>query len=180
MDQPNKQTLRLFIQGDPTATDAIYRYYRIPIIRFALSILKDEQEAENTFHEVFTKILSRRSKINPDMNFSSYIFTAVKNEIFDYFKSVKKDHQLKEQFWSNIQRTSVEEKEEKEVQLNQLEEYIGQLSPKRKLVLEMNIFEKKSYQEIANELAISINTVKNQLIKAKALIRQEMNNAISK
>ncbi|WP_186758225.1 RNA polymerase sigma factor [Echinicola salinicaeni] len=180
MDQPNKQTLALFIQGDPSATDTIYRYYRIPIIRFAKSILKDEFEAENIFHEVFTKMISRREKINPDMNFSSYIFTAVKNEIFDYFKNVKKSHQLKEQFWTNIQMTSVEEKVEKEVQLDRLEELIGQLSPKRKLVLEMNIFEKKSYQEIANELAISINTVKNQLIKAKALIRQEMDNVLSK
>ncbi|AWW28780.1 RNA polymerase sigma-70 factor [Echinicola strongylocentroti] len=180
MDQPNKQILELFIKGDPKATDEIYRYYRIPIIRFAVSILKDEIEAENIFHEVFLKMISRRDKINPSMNFSSYIITAVKNEVFDYFNRVKKDQQLKEQFWNNIQKHSVDDQVEKEAHLEQLEKLVGQLSPKRKRVLEMNIFEKKSYQEIANELAISINTVKNQLIKAKALIRQEMDNSLSK
>lgn len=70
---------------------------------------------------------------------------------------------------------SKEEKEQQELQLEQLEGLISQLSPKRKQVLHMNIFEKKSYQQIAEELAISVNTVKNQLIKAKAMIRQEMN-----
>ncbi|GAB3647188.1 RNA polymerase sigma-70 factor [Echinicola sediminis] len=174
MNQPNKQILINFIAGDQAATDHIYRYYRVPVIRFATSILKDPEEAENVFHEVFTKILSRSHKINPEMNFSSYLFAAVKNEIFDYFKKVKKDAKLKEQFWANIASSNQEDKEQKEMQLEKLEELIGQLSPKRKLVLELNIFHKKSYQEIANELAISINTVKNQLIKAKALIREEM------
>ncbi|GGF46225.1 RNA polymerase sigma factor [Echinicola rosea] len=175
MNQPDKQILLQFIQGDQDATDYIYRYYRTPVLRFAISILKDEIEAENIFQEVFTKIICRHERINPDMNFSSYIFTAVKNEIFDYFKAVKKDSKLKEQFWVNVQTASKEEKEEQEVQLEKLEGLIGQLSPKRKQVLHMNIFEKKSYQQIAEELTISVNTVKNQLIKAKAMIRQEMN-----
>jgi len=48
------------------------------------------------------------------------------------------------------------------------------LSPKRRKILEMNYFEQKSYIEIAEALSISKNTVKNQLVKAKFLIRREM------
>ncbi|GGZ32254.1 DNA-directed RNA polymerase sigma-70 factor [Echinicola pacifica] len=175
MKQPNKQILQLFIEGDHNAADAVYRFYRKPVIRFAQSLLKDPVEAENVFQEVFTKIMAHRPKINPEMNFSSYFFTAVRNEIFDYFKKLKKDQHLKDEFWSRIELADRHEQLLKEERLQQLEEEIEHLSPKRKQVLQMNYFEKKSYQEIANELSISVNTVKNQLIKAKAHLRQELN-----
>ncbi|WP_215224899.1 RNA polymerase sigma factor [Echinicola shivajiensis] len=175
MEQPNKQILLQFIQGDPNAADQIYRFYRTPVIRYGMAIIKDAEEAENIYHEVFVKIMKRSYKINPDMNFNAYIFTAIKNEIFDYFKKVKKNNELKEQYWNNIFQEDQQEIIEKETKFNKLEELIGDLSPKRKLVLEKNIYEEKSYQEIADELSISKNTVKNQLIKAKALLRQSFN-----
>ncbi len=38
----------------------------------------------------------------------------------------------------------------------------------------MNYYEEKSYMEIAQALNISKNTVKNQLVKAKFILRREM------
>lgn len=173
MDQPNSSLLESFRKGDKQALDQIYEYYRIPIIRFTISIIKDEQEAENIYHEVFIKILKKKKDIKPELNFNSYIFTAVKNEVFDYLKELKKSQILKERFWENIQNQK-EDGEKKEAALNQLEKIVKTLSPKRRRILEMNYFERKSYLEISEALRISKNTVKNQLVKAKYIIRREM------
>lgn len=174
MHQPDKKLLERFSKGDNHAIDQIYEYYRSPIIRFALSIVKDEQEAESIYHEVFMKLLKKKEDINPDLNFNSYVFTAVRNEVFDYLKGVKKNYALKEKYWGIIQKHRDEEEESKEIALTKLERVVKSLSPKRRKILEMNYWEHKSYVEIAEALNISKNTVKNQLVKAKFVIRKEM------
>ncbi len=174
MEQPDKKLLDGFRSGDRKAFEKIYQYYRIPVIRFSVSIIKDEQEAENIYHEVFMKILKRRTKIRPELNFNSYVFTSVKNEIFDYLKALNKNNNLKERFWERIQQEEDDCEQVKEAQLTKMERIIEGLSPKRRKILEMNYFEKKSYNEIADILMISKNTVKNQLVKAKFILRKEM------
>jgi RNA polymerase sigma-70 factor (family 1) len=174
MEQPDKALLDDFRMGSNSAFEKIYQYYRIPVIRFSISIIKDEQEAENIYHEVFMKILKRRKNINPELNFNSYIFTAVKNEIFDYLKALNRNNCLKERFWERLQQEQHECDQTKEDNLTKLEGIIKNLSPKRRQILEMNYFEKKSYNEIADILMISKNTVKNQLVKAKFILRKEM------
>lgn len=174
MNQPDKVLLENFRRGDRPALDQIYEYYRTPVIRFTVSIVKDEQEAENIYHEVFIKLLKKKEDIKPELNFNSYVFTAVRNEIFDFLKAVKKDSAFKEKYWERIQMQSVDEEGDKEEVLNRLEKIVQMLSPKRRRILEMNYFEQKSYIEIAEALSISKNTVKNQLVKAKYIIRREM------
>lgn len=174
MEQPDKNLLDGFRNGDRKAFEKIYQYYRIPVIRFSVSIIKDEQEAENIYHEVFMKILKRRKNIKPELNFNSYVFTSVKNEIFDYLKALNKNNNLKEQFWERIHQEEEACSQVKEEQLTRMETIIQNLSPKRRQILEMNYFEKKSYNEIADILMISKNTVKNQLVKAKFILRREM------
>ncbi len=174
MEQPDKKLLDGFRNGDRKAFEKIYQYYRVPVIRFSVSIIKDEQEAENIYHEVFMKILKRRSKIRPELNFNSYVFTSVKNEIFDYLKALNKNNSLKEKFWERIYQEEDDCSQVKEEQLTKMESIIEGLSPKRRKILEMNYFEKKSYNEIADILMISKNTVKNQLVKAKFILRKEM------
>jgi len=174
MEQPDKNLLDGFRNGDRKAFEKIYQYYRIPVIRFSVSIIKDEQEAENIYHEVFMKIIKRRKNIKPELNFNSYVFTSVKNAIFDYLKALNKNNNLKEQFWEKIHQEEDECGKAKEEQLTRMESIIQNLSPKRRKILEMNYFEKKSYNEIADILMISKNTVKNQLVKAKFILRKEM------
>jgi RNA polymerase sigma factor (sigma-70 family) len=120
------------------------------------------------------KILKKRKNIKVELNFNSYVFTAVKNEIFDYLKALNRNNTLKERFWERLQIERGDCDDQKEAHLNKLEGVIKTLSPKRRQILEMNYFEKKSYNEIADILMISKNTVKNQLVKAKYIIRKEM------
>lgn len=174
MEQLDKKLLEDFRMGSNKAFEKVYQYYRIPVIRFSVSIIKDEQEAENIYHEVFMKLLKKRKNINPERNFNSYVFTAVKNEIFDYLKALNRNNCLKERFWERLRVHQGECPEQKEANLSKLEDVVKSLSPKRRQILEMNYFEKKSYNEIADILMISKNTVKNQLVKAKYIIRKEM------
>ncbi len=66
-----------------------------------------------------------------------------------------------------------EEAEEKDDHFQLLDEVVGSLSEKRKQVLVLNVYEGKSYQEVAELMHISKNTVKNQLVKARQILRDQ-------
>ncbi len=173
MNQPNVALLRQFIDGDRSAFGKLYQMYRKPALRFCITLLKDEAEAENVLHEVFLKIWERREQINPDLNFNSYLFTCLRNYAFDHFKRMEKDWKLREQYLQQMTHQLSEEAEDKDDQFQLLNEVVGSLSEKRKQVLLLNVYEGKSYQEIAELMEISKNTVKNQLVKARQILREQ-------
>lgn len=159
------------VEGDCNAFTKLYNYYKEPSIRFAMSIVKDQEEAENMLHEVFIKIWNRREQINPELNFNSYIFTCLRNIAFDHLKKVEKSQQMQEIYFQQMQNHNDGESETEEAKINLLRNAMATLPAKRKMILKLNIEDGKSYQEIAEMMLISKNTVKNQLVKAKQFLR---------
>lgn len=162
------------VQGDQEAFGTLYRHYRTPALKFCIYLLKDQEDAENMVHDVFIKIWDKRAQINPTLNFSSYLFTCLRNTAFDYLKQLEKNQQLRQRYLERIDPIQPEEEDDQEVRMERLQLAINTLSEKRKLILLLSIEGGKSYQEIAELLRISKNTVKNQLVKAKQLLREKV------
>lgn len=167
----NENILRRVIQGDQVAFSELYNHYKLPAIKFCVSLVKDEEEAENMIHDVFIKIWEKRGQINPDLNFSSYLFTCLRNLAFDHFKKMEKSQIVKQLYYERMADMRDDEIETEEAKIVCLRAGIDALSEKRKLILKLNVEEGKSYQEIAELMRISKNTVKNQLVKAKQFLR---------
>ncbi|UFH53493.1 RNA polymerase sigma factor [Spirosoma sp. KNUC1025] len=167
------------IQGDQEAFGKLYRHYRTPALRFCIHLLKDEEDAENMVHDVFIKIWEKRHLINPELNFNSYLFTCLRNMVFDYLKQVEKSHSLRQRYLERMEYSYTHDAEDEEKRIELLYSAINSLSEKRKQILLLNVESGKSYQEIAELLRISKNTVKNQLVKAKQLLREKVDFAIS-
>jgi RNA polymerase sigma-70 factor (family 1) len=179
MNQPNPLLLQKVIKGDQDAFADLYCYYRTPALKFCITLLKDEEEAENVLHEVFIRIWDKRAHINPDLNFNSYLFTCLRNFAFDHFKRMEKNNRLREVYMERMHGYHYEDPEESEERIQFVSKVVNSLSEKRKQILLMNVYEGKSYQEIAEQMKISKNTVKNQLVKAKQILRTQLTLAYS-
>ena len=174
MQKISKELLVKLKSGDERAFEELYISYKEPALRFCNSILKDTEESENIIQEVFIKIWKRSSTINPELNFTSYLFTIIKNRVFDHLKEIKKNEFLREKFWEKVLEYQAVDNEVKEERFAKVNEAVENLSEKRKKIIKLNYKEGKSYEEIANQLNISKNTVKNQLVKAKQVIRRQL------
>ncbi len=170
----NEYILRKVIQGDQIAFAELYNHYKTPAIKFCVSLVKDEEEAENMIHDVFIKIWEKRNQINPDLNFNSYLFTCLRNLAFDHFKTMEKSQFLRQQYMDRMEEMHDGVTETEEAKIILLRAGIDALSEKRKQILKLNVEEGKSYQEIAELMRISKNTVKNQLVKAKQFLRERV------
>ena len=173
-----KNTLHQAVQGDRVAFARLYQQYRVPALKFSMCLLKDKEEAENVVHDVFARIWEKRTLINPELNFSAYLFTCLRNMSYDYLKQVEKSQALRQRYMERMDQINEEDTDEVEARALCLQQAIGALSKKRKLILLLNVEEGKSYLEIAESLRISKNTVKNQLVKARQLLRQQVEVAL--
>ncbi|WP_020531845.1 RNA polymerase sigma factor [Flexithrix dorotheae] len=160
--------------GDISAYNELYHNFKMPAIKFCNSIINNWEESENLIQEVFIKIWEKKDSINPELNFNSYLFTIIRNRVYDYLKRIKRNEIIKEQYWQNvIEYQNSTEPDLKNERISLIKYAINGLTEKRKKIIHLNFEEGKSYEEIASMMNISKNTVKNQLVKAKHIIRAQ-------
>lgn len=151
----------------------LYDTYSQDIYRYSLSILKSKELAQENVQEVFLKVWLRREKLNLEQSFKSYLFTIARNQAFNFLNKAANDLILREEIFYKSQKSfdqgdySIREADCKRLK----KQAIKQLPPKRKLIFKMSRKQGKTYDEISQELGISVNTVKSQMSKALESMR---------
>jgi RNA polymerase sigma-70 factor (ECF subfamily) len=161
-----------FNAGSVDAYKNIFELYYRPLCSFAKKYVLDLAIAEDIVQDLFVKLWEQRNNILLKTSAKSYLFQSVKNECLNYLK-----HQnVQESYKTHIANVSTDDffhdkLEEEEVNLLVFRT-IQSLPPRCRKIFELSRFEGKSFEEIAQELSISKNTIKNQLVNALKHIRQ--------
>lgn len=167
----NNNLFDQFKNGDIKSFAKYYDRYYGPALSFANRYLKDDCLAEDAVQTLFVKLWEQKGMINSSETLSNYLFTILKHIVLDLLKHKAtiylKHEEIKQASMGWVSESITKELEEKEVSEN-LGAAISRLSPQKQRICRLKIYNGYSNQEIADELDISINTVKvqyTQLIK---------------
>lgn len=133
--------------------------------------------AEEATSEVFLTLWKKRSIIQTDGSIQPFLYRIAKFKAYDYLKKIATDKQLQEQFYlshSNFNFKSGERLLIEKEQLNAINKLLDTLPPQRKTIFKMRYFEGKDNRTIADQMQISINTVKVHLAKARHYLKQQI------
>ncbi|HEY8387177.1 MAG TPA: sigma-70 family RNA polymerase sigma factor, partial [Parasegetibacter sp.] len=89
-----KELLFLLNKGDEQAFEQLYHSYSPRIFGNLVKLLKSEDIAEELLQDVFIKIWQRRSGIDPEQSFRSYLFRIAENSVYDFFRRTARDKLL--------------------------------------------------------------------------------------
>jgi RNA polymerase sigma-70 factor (ECF subfamily) len=175
----NQDLLKLLRKGDMKAFDTIYERYCSRLYGFVLRYIKQKEDAEEIVQEVFVKIWEAREKINAYSSFEAFIFTMAYNATISLLRkriseSKYMDHLKNRQNITN-QDESVGEIEFKELN-KRVALLLDKLTPRQKEIFLLSREKGLTHEEIAKELNISTNTVKNHLVTALAFLKSNLNN----
>lgn len=167
----DKALFALLAEGDEQAFRSLLERFQPNVFGQAMNYLKDVQKAQDVVQEVFLSLWKNRQRIKGMESPQGYLFATARNRITDEFR--KKLTVPLAPDAEEIQEAllPVDEKLELKQQLALIQTAINQLPPQRKRIFEMSKKEGMKYQEIADELGISRETVKVQIVKALAAIR---------
>ena len=159
--------------GNEKAFRQLFDLYYQDIYGYSISILKSKEAAEENVQDVFMKVWQNRETLNIDQSFKAFIFTIARNQAFNFLNKAANEAILKEAIFYESQKShdygdySIREEDCKKLR----KEAMKQLPPKRKQIFKMSRKKGMSYEEISQELGISINTVRNQMSKALESMR---------
>lgn len=161
-------------RDDRNAFERLFRrYYRL-LCDYGRSILGDRELAEDVVQEVFIYFWNNREVIHIQMSVKAYLYTAVRHGALNVLKKqlIERKHnpQLTE-FVEFLQTSEYSDEEQEEI--NRIRQVMSELPKQCLKVFLMSAVDGKKYQEIADELDISINTVKTHISKAYRLIREK-------
>jgi RNA polymerase sigma-70 factor (ECF subfamily) len=170
---PERELVERLIGGDEIAFNEIFYCYKDKLFSYCYRFAKSKVMAEEIVQEVLVKIWTSREKINPELSFSSYLYTIARNHSLNFLKKAASDHAFKERLLYHFERNRHEF--EAEMNYNELsrlaDRAIASLPPKRRQIFQMSRDSSMNYEDIANYLGISKHTVKNQIVQARKSIR---------
>ena len=168
------ELLALVKEGDESAFEAAYTRFRPLVLRYALRICKSNEAAEEIVQNVMLKMWLGREKLDPELNFKGWIARVSANESFDFLKKLAKEKALSEKVWLQMQAEPASAEDEYVLKdyLKIVEEAVRALPPQQQRVYRLSREQYLTYDQIAEQLNISSNTVRNHMAGALDNIRK--------
>jgi RNA polymerase sigma-70 factor (ECF subfamily) len=151
------------------------QHYRF-LCLVAFRIVKDQDAAEDIVQDFFLDLWQRRTAITSIVSFQAYATRAVKNGSISFLR--------KQQSLSNSPLSAVPDNtdplEERDLAISgeaitsRVMDAVELLPAERKKIFLSYVIDKLSYAQIAEKNNISLNTVKTQMKRAYAFIREQL------
>lgn len=154
--------------------DQMFDKYKGRIYAYILAISKSEYVAEEITQEIFIKLWIGREQLDEVKNLDGYIFKIAKNLSLNYLRKVAYNEKMSVEL---IRVAAKDSDSAADTKLNLfvynklIKEAVDSLSPQRRLVYKLSKEDELSYDEIAVQLKLSKNTVKNHHLSAIGIVR---------
>jgi RNA polymerase sigma-70 factor (family 1) len=169
----DRELFRRISESDAVAFTEFFNYYSARLAIYVSKFLKSDNWAEEIVQDVFMRLWSTRENIR-DLEYPvSYLYTMAANRTKDYLakkgREIKLQHFL-EHTTSNSNNYTQEELDYR-ISAQLFARAIRELPERRADIFRMRHEQGLSYSEIAEQLNLSKNTVRNHLTQATQDIR---------
>lgn len=161
---------------DRKAFDELYLATRVTLYVIAFDILEEETAAQDLVQDFFIDFWQQELSKNVESNLKGYLFRSIHNRAL----SLKKKWQVRQRGESSmphpemvIQPSNIEQ-----AQLgNAISRALEKVPKGAAEIFLLHYSEAISHADIADKLAISPHTVRNQIAKALRILREELKNS---
>lgn len=177
-----KEFFQRMCNGDDEAFEYFFNKYYKRLLAYCIEILKDSLSAEEIVEDIYAHIWENRHRIHLEGTPAAYLFRTAYNQCLNHIKHQKVVDKYYSFFKRQLAFAEVESANnsfplstliDKEIS-ERLNQSMERLPNQCRLIFRMSRLEGKKNQEIADDLNISINTVKTQLMRAMNRIRKDM------
>lgn len=169
-------TIYLLKGGDEASFKIVYEKLSEPVYHLAVRFLKDTSWSEEIVQEVFLALWLNREKLDENGNMWLYLYVLTKRLCLNRLRNIKKSKESFEHLILKFEKST--DGTQNDVLTADLEKYVNRvislLPERQKAVFELSRFEGLSHKEIAEELGISTNTVKNHIVEALKTLKKSL------
>jgi len=162
-------------KGDETAFAALYKKFHPQLVMEAYQKIRNQQEAEDMVQEIFTSLWQRRRELTISISLKHYLYKAVH---LQYAYKCRRN-KVARRFLSYTYYTSPESFVPRNLENKELGQQIREAArhvsaPACRKVFELLYLQDWSHKEIAQDLNIQPQVVKNQVSRALKVVRTRL------
>lgn len=154
--------------GDVKTLGRLHSEYFHQMCLFALKSIRDSQQVELIVSDCFLRLWENRKTIEIESSLKSYLFQILRNQIIDFYR---KREDLTD-FTAALPEIASEAEFDEQQKYVKLYQAISRLPDKRRKILELAVFDSLTYQQIADKLDISRNSVKTQIARSYRFLKE--------
>jgi RNA polymerase sigma-70 factor (ECF subfamily) len=160
-------------KGERQAFEQLYRTYWRSLFDSAYKRLQSREETEEIVQELFAQLWARRESLVITSSLESYLYTALRNQIFSYFRAriVQRNHASYVFHRNDAPSNPVEDQLYYEELAVAYKNSLERLPEKYRTVYQLSRHQNLTYKEISKLLNLPIDTVEKQMSKALQLLR---------
>lgn len=170
-----------FKKGDHKAFDLLLKRYQGPIFSLILKSVKNRQNAEELFQDVFFKVIEKRDSFRTDVSFRAWLFTVCRNACID---TARKNRRA-----PGIDSIFVDEEKPLEIRQaggnpgplegaagSQLDSFLGEalreVPAEQRETFYLKVKGEMTFEEIGEVMKCSVNTAKSRMRYATETLRE--------
>lgn len=172
-----KQILLALKAGEESAFRTVFDQHFKKLYAFSFRLLKNREQAEEVVHDALLSVWLNRYKLNEELAIAPYLYTITRRLTLNALRHISVSQKMIDQLWLDIEKVS--NSTEETILLSDLQRFtdssLNILPKQQQIVFKMSRYEGLNYDEIAEKLNISRNTVKNHLVAALKTLRIHFN-----
>jgi RNA polymerase sigma-70 factor (ECF subfamily) len=142
-------------------------------------LTNDKELSEDLVQETFLVLWQSKKDFDVIKNVDNYLFGVLKNKVYEAYRNKKFDTVFLDNKFDDFLQNELSENESESGELQtKIDNLIDLLPEKRKKIFIMSRFYEKSIEEIALELNISQQTVKNQIYASLQFLKRNLKNEL--
>lgn len=150
--------------------------------QYAVSLTMNLDDAEDLLQDTYLKVMQNENSYKEDTNLKAWVITIMKNTFINNYRRKQRSKvfidQSEDLFYLSNSVSSKEDNADMHLYYTEINKKIQEKKEEQKKPFEMFIDGYK-YQEIADEMNISIGTVKSRIFFMRKRLMEELNDYVS-
>lgn len=154
--------------------EEVFRKYYPGLLLFVERHVGDRDLAKDIVQDAFYRLYESAGQLPDEVRLKSWLYTACRNAAIDYLRHLKvMDNNKLLMAESMMYAAEVDEEIDEEL-ADHIRKAIDSLPEQCRMIIHMSVIEGKKYTVIAQELNISINTVRTQISRGYKKLRTQL------
>ncbi len=158
---------------DSDSFERLFKSYFKDLVGFVCSYVDDDEVAKDIVHDVFLVIWKNKKKLDTSYSLKSYLFTLSKNYALNYLKHLRVVA-VNEREVIEVLRDAGDEFDNYDQRMARLDNKLAELPDKQREVLLKCFVNGQKYKDVADEMGISVNSVKTHISRGLKFLRDEL------
>ncbi|HWW41440.1 RNA polymerase sigma-70 factor [Pedobacter sp.] len=162
--------------NDERAFNTLFDRYFKRLYNFGYGLIQDEDVAKEIAMDVMLRLWQKKGDLALENELLPYLFKSIKNAVYNYWRKAKIITHSLEVFEDSLQNAvppADSNLEFKELE-KQYADFLNEMPEQRRKIFHLSRNENLTYAEIADQLNLSVHTVRNQMSSSVRYFRKHM------